>query len=207
MKQTHQDWWSKNLWPMRTWGNKLAMTAWKRWRIWRLELRWHGWVVCQTATIWCGTTRARNYILRKWSLQRKNAMSQPPLSSFKNNLGDSIQFVKTSFNSKFCQFIDSKSFCSPINTLPAFLSPRVSETPPYPNGTMHNLAYMSQRPQTLRESMRMHFQISSDSTCNMIQPELVAIPAILQYYKQCYAASWAWQRCKKAEQLHFVHDL
>ena len=56
-----------------------------------------------TATIWFGTTRARNYILRKWSLQRKNAMSQPPLSSFKNNLGDSIQFVKTSFNSKFCQ--------------------------------------------------------------------------------------------------------
>lgn len=199
---------------MRTWGNKLAMTAWKRWRIWRLELRWHGWVVCQTATIWCGTTRARNYILRKWSPQRKNAMSQPPLSSFKNNLSDSIQFVKTSFNSKFCQV--TPPICLLIQSLSALLSIlcqhfwvpefwtlRLTQT--VLRTTWHTWAN-GHKP-CIRESMRMHFQISSDSTCNMIQPELVAIPAILQYYKQCYAASWAWQRCKKAEQLHFVHDL
>jgi hypothetical protein len=141
-------------------------------------------------------------------------MSQPPLSSFKNNLSDSIQFVKTSFNSKFCQvtppislLIQSLSALLSILCqhfwVPEFWTLRLTQT--VLRTTWHTWAN-GHKP-CIRESMRMHFQISSDSTCNMIQPELVAIPAILQYYKQCYAASWAWQRCKKAEQLHFVHDL
>ena len=83
------------------------------------------------------------------------------------------------------------SFCSPINTLPAFLSPWVLEAPPYPNGTTHNLAYMSQRRNGHKQTVTnptigqtLHTRIHENSLSdlfrfNMIQPELIAIPAIL----------------------------
>lgn len=191
---------------MRTWGNKLAMTAWKRWRIWRLQVRWHGPMA--------GWFANRNDLMRHdKSAELHPSEVESPAQKYAKMLCLSLPYLVsriiwvTQFNlwkqvsirnsvrspRRFVYWINwfKNSFCSPINTLPAFLSPRVLEAPPYPNGTTHNLAYMSQRRNGHKQTVTnptigqtLHTRIHENSLSdlfrfNMIQPELIAIPAIL----------------------------
>ena len=162
------------------------MTAWKRWR----PQRWHGWAVCSPqrfdAAQERGITSVRSGVSSEMLFLSFSKLVSRILWLNKiceNKTESGSRNVKTRSSSKFGQV--TPQICWLIlkvfllsNTLPAFLSPGVLETPPY--AVLRTTWHEPKEPEAnFYKSRNLTTPADENSRVrfNMFQPELIAIAA------------------------------
>ena len=186
------------------------MTAWKRWR----PQRWHGWAVCSPqrfdAAQERGITSVRSGVSSEMLFLSFSKLVSRILWLNKiceNKTESGSRNVKTRFSSKFGQV--TPQICWLI--LKVFLlsyqySASIFESRSFGDsalrGTTHNLAWARLARSKLLQIPQFENPCGREFTC-----QIQHVSTRTNCNTSRYVASWAWQPCKKAEQLHFVHDL